>query len=331
MHAQQREDLEEVGVGEIAAAVGARDTNTGDTLCDEDEPIILETISFPEPVISMAIEPKTRVDQDRLMDALSKISSEDPTFKIGQDDEVGQTIISGMGELHLEIIVDRMMREFKVGANVGKPKVAFRETITAPARAEERLVRQTGGHGQYAHVVLDVEPLERNAGFEFEDSIRGGSIPREYIPAVNRGIEDAMSAGPIGGYPVIDLKASLVDGSFHDVDSSEMAFRIAGSMAAKSALRKARPVLLEPIMRMEAVLPGEFLGDVLGDLGRRRANIRGIEGRGDIQVVRALLPLSESFGYAGTLRSLTQGRASHSMEFEHYEEVPSAVAAAQTG
>jgi elongation factor G len=224
-----------------------------------------------------------------------------------------------------------MMREFKVGANVGKPKVAFRETITAPARAEERLVRQTGGHGQYAHVVLDVEPLERNAGFEFEDSIRGGSIPREYIPAVNRGIEDAMSAGPIGGYPVIDLKASLVDGSFHDVDSSEMAFRIAGSMAAKSALRKARPVLLEPIMRMEAVLPGEFLGDVLGDLGRRRANIRGIEGRGDIQVVRALLPLSESFGYAGTLRSLTQGRASHSMEFEHYEEVPSAVAAAQTG
>ena len=331
MHAQQREDLEEVGVGEIAAAVGARDTNTGDTLCDEDEPIILETISFPEPVISMAIEPKTRVDQDRLMDALSKISSEDPTFKIGQDDEVGQTIISGMGELHLEIIVDRMMREFKVGANVGKPKVAFRETITAPARAEERLVRQTGGHGQYAHVVLDVEPLERNAGFEFEDSIRGGSIPREYIPAVNRGIEDAMSAGPIGGYPVIDLKASLVDGSFHDVDSSEMAFRIAGSMAAKSALRKARPVLLEPIMRMEAVLPGEFLGDVLGDLGRRRANIRGIEGRGDIQVVRALLPLSESFGYAGTLRSLTQGRASHSLEFEHYEEVPSAVAAAQTG
>ena len=331
MHAQQREDLEEVGVGEIAAAVGARDTNTGDTLCDEDEPIILETISFPEPVISMAIEPKTRVDQDRLMDALSKISSEDPTFKIGQDDEVGQTIISGMGELHLEIIADRMMREFKVGANVGKPKVAFRETITAPARAEERLVRQTGGHGQYAHVVLDVEPLERNAGFEFEDSIRGGSIPREYIPAVNRGIEDAMSAGPIGGYPVIDLKASLVDGSFHDVDSSEMAFRIAGSMAAKSALRKARPVLLEPIMRMEAVLPGEFLGDVLGDLGRRRANIRGIEGRGDIQVVRALLPLSESFGYAGTLRSLTQGRASHSMEFEHYEEVPSAVAAAQTG
>ena len=331
MHAQQREDLEEVGVGEIAAAVGARDTNTGDTLCDEDEPIILETISFPEPVISMAIEPKTRVDQDRLMDALSKISSEDPTFKIGQDDEVGQTIISGMGELHLEIIVDRMMREFKVGANVGKPKVAFRETITAPARAEERLVRQTGGHGQYAHVVLDVEPLERNAGFEFEDSIRGGSIPREYIPAVNRGIEDAMSAGPIGGYPVIDLKASLVDGSFHDVDSSEMAFRIAGSMAAKSALRKARPVLLEPIMRMEAVLLGEFLGDVLGDLGRRRANIRGIEGRGDIQVVRALLPLSESFGYAGTLRSLTQGRASHSMEFEHYEEVPSAVAAAQTG
>jgi len=331
MHAQQREDLEEVGVGEIAAAVGARDTNTGDTLCDEDEPIVLETISFPEPVISMAIEPKTRVDQDRLMDALSKISSEDPTFKIGQDDEVGQTIISGMGELHLEIIVDRMMREFKVEANVGRPKVAFRETITASARAEERLVRQTGGHGQYAHVVLEVQPLERNAGFEFEDSIRGGSIPREYIPAVKKGIEDALSAGPIGGYPVIDLKASLVDGSFHDVDSSEMAFRIAGSMAAKSALKKARPVLLEPIMRLEAVLPGAFLGDVLGDLGRRRANIRGIEGRGDIQVVRALLPLSESFGYAGTLRSLTQGRASHSMEFEQYEEVPSAVAAAQTG
>jgi elongation factor G len=331
MHAQQREDLEEVGVGEIAAAVGARDTNTGDTLCDEDEPIVLETISFPEPVISMAIEPKTRVDQDRLMDALSKISSEDPTFKIGQDDEVGQTIISGMGELHLEIIVDRMMREFKVEANVGRPKVAFRETITASARAEERLVRQTGGHGQYAHVVLEVQPLERNAGFEFEDSIRGGSIPREYIPAVKKGIEDALSAGPIGGYPVIDLKASLVDGSFHDVDSSEMAFRIAGSITAKSALKKARPVLLEPIMRLEAVLPGAFLGDVLGDLGRRRANIRGIEGRGDIQVVRALLPLSESFGYAGTLRSLTQGRASHSMEFEQYEEVPSAVAAAQTG
>ena len=328
MHAQHREDLEEVRVGDIAAAVGVRNTSTGDTICDENAPIVLETIDFPEPVMSMAIEPKTRADQDKLGEALSKLSDEDPTFTVAHNEEVGQTVMSGMGELHLEIIVDRIRREYKVEGNVGKPKVAYREAITAIARAEERFVRQTGGHGQYGHVVLEVEPLERGVGFEFEDKIRGGAIPKEFIPAVEKGVRDALETGPLAGYPVVDVKASLIDGSFHQVDSSEMAFRIVGSMAAKAAMKRAHPVMLEPIMRLEIIAPGEFLGEILGDLGRRRANIRGIEGQGDTQVVRARLPLGESFGYADMLRSLSQGRASYSMDFEAYLKAPEAVAAA---
>ena len=325
MHAQRREDLEEVGVGEIAAAVGLKNASTGDTLCDEDSPIALETITFPDPVMSVSIEPKTRVDQDRLTEALAKLSEEDPTLDITYDEELGQTIMSGMGELHLEIIVDRARREYKVEANVGKPRVAYREAITRPARAEGRLVRQTGGHGQYGHVWLEIEPLARGAGFEFDDRIRGGAIPREFIPAVEKGVKDALGVGP-RGYPVVDLKVSLVDGSYHDVDSSEMAFRIAGSMGAKAAIARARPVILEPIMLLEIVTPGEFLGEVLGELGRRRANIKNIEGQGEIQAVRAELPLVESFGYVGSLRSLTQGRASYSMEFDRYQQAPEAVA-----
>ena len=324
MHAQHREDLTEVKVGDIAAVVGARQTSTGDTLCDENAPISLETITFPEPVISMAIEPRTRAEQDRLVDALSKLSDEDPTLEVVYDEEVGQTVISGMGELHLDIIVDRMRREYKVDSNVGRPRVAYRETIGRKGRGEGRLVRQTGGHGQFAHVILEIEPLERGGGVEFEDNIRGGAIPREYIPAVEKGIQDALGVGPLSGYPVVDVKVNLVDGRYHEVDSSEMAFRIAGSMAAKSAIDKARPTRLEPIMKLEIATPGEFLGDVLGDLGRRRAPIKSIEGTGDIQSVQARIPLAESFGYAGTLRSLTQGRATYSMEFERYEEAAEA-------
>ena len=331
MHAQHREDLDQVGVGEIAAAVGAKNTSTGDTLCDENAPISLQTITFPMPVMSMAIEPRTRADQDRLTDALSKLAEEDPTFKISHDDELGQTIMSGMGELHLEILVDRMRREYKVEGNVGKPRVAFREAPKSPARVEGRLVRQTGGHGQYAHVWLEIEPLERGNGFQFENRIKGGVIPREFIPAVEKGVRDALGSGPLAGYPVVDVKVALVDGSYHEVDSSEMAFRIAGSLATKAGMKKAHPVLLEPTMRLQIITPGEFLGEVLGDLGRRRANIRNIEGQGNIQVVRARIPLYDSFGYANTVRSLTQGRASYSMEFESYEEAPASVAAAQGG
>ena len=328
MHAQRREDLDRVVAGEIAAAVGLRGVSTGDTLCSVGEPIVLETITFPDPVMSVSVEPKTRGDQDRLMEALAKLSDEDPTLKVSFNDEIGQTIMSGMGELHLEIVVDRARREYKVDANVGRPRVAYREAISRPARAEGRLVRQTGGHGQYGHVWLEVEPSARGAGFEFEDSIRGGAIPKEYIPAVRAGILDALGSGPLGGYPVVDVSAKLVDGSYHEVDSSEMAFRVAGSIAAKAAIRRAAPVLLEPVMRLEVVTPGEFLGDVLGELGRRRANIRSIEGRGPVQTVKARLPLAESFGYVSSLRSVTQGRASHSMEFEEYEEAPAEVAAA---
>ena len=328
MHAQHREEIDEVHAGQIAAAVGLKQTSTGDTLCDEETPLVLETIVFPEPVMSVAIEPKTRADQDGLFDALSKLADEDPTFKVSFDDETGQTIISGMGELHIEVLIDRMSREYKVGGNVGRPKVAYREAIAAPARAEGRLVRQTGGHGQYGHVWLEVEPLGRGEGVQFENKIRGGAVPVEYISSVEAGFREAMNSGPISGYPVIDVKATLVDGSYHDVDSSKMTFHIAGSLAAKEAVKRARPVLLEPVMKLELVTPGEFLGEVLGDLGRRGANIRNIEGRGDIQSVRALIPLAESFGYAGALRSLTQGRASYTMEFHAYEEsrVPAAAA-----
>jgi len=327
MHAQRREDLDEVAVGEIAAAVGAKQASTGHTLCDESAPIVLDTITFPEPVMSIAIEPKSRDEQDRLVAALAKLSEEDPTLTVKYDQEVGQTIMSGMGELHLDIIVDRLRREYKVEGNVGKPRVAYRETIKKSVMAEGRLVRQTGGHGQFAHVVIEISKLARGSGFQFEDKIRGGAIPREFISSVEKGVQDALGSGPISGFQVVDVKVSLLDGKYHDVDSSEMAFRIAGSMAAKAAMGRAAPVLLEPVMRLEIVTPGEFLGEVLGDLGRRRANIRNIEGQGDIQSVRVRVPLGEVFGYANMLRSLTQGRASFSMEFDDYEEAPEIAAA----
>ena len=323
LHAQHREDMEEVKVGDIVASVGLKRTSTGDTLCDERNPVVLETIIFPDPVMSVAIEPKTRADQDRLADALSKLADEDPTLRINQDDEVGQTVMSGMGELHLEIVVDRMKREYKVEASVGRPRVAYREAVTRPSRAEGRLVRQTGGHGQYGHVWLEVEPMERGSGLVFEDKIRGGAIPREFMPAVEKGVQDAAAVGPISGFQVVDMKVTAVDGSYHEVDSSEMAFRIAASMATKEAMRKARPMLLEPLMALEVVSPGEFLGEILSELGGRHGVIRGIEGSGDIQVVKARVPLSESFGYATALRSITQGRAGYTLEFESYGKAAS--------
>ena len=322
MHAQHREEMSEVHAGQIAAAVGLKSTATGDTICDQDEQILLETISFPEPVISVAIEPRSRADQDKLSDALVKLSDEDPTFKINYDDETGQTIMSGMGELHLEILVDRMKREFNVEGNVGQPRVAYRETVRRAATGTGRFVRQTGGHGQFGHVVLEMEPGERGSGIVVDDKITGGAIPREFIPAAVSGIREALSTGPLSGFPIIDVTVTMVDGSFHEVDSSQVAFQIAGSMAAKDAVNKGRPQLLEPIMSLEVVTPGEFLGEVLGDLGRRRAAIRNIEGQGEIQVVKASIPLGESFGYASSIRSLTQGRASYTMEFDNYEPAP---------
>ena len=322
MHAQHREDMEEVHAGQIAAAVGLKFTATGDTICTQDDPIVLETISFPEPVISVAIEPRSRADQDKLSDALVKLSDEDPTFKINYDNETGQTIMSGMGELHLEILVDRMKREFSVEGNVGQPRVAYRETVRKAARGVGRFVRQTGGHGQFGHVVLEMEPGESGSGIVIEDKISGGAIPREFIPSAQNGIREALNTGPLSGFQMIDIKVTMVDGSFHEVDSSQVAFQIAGSMAAKDAVSKARPLLLEPIMSLEVVTPGEFLGEVLGDLGRRRAAIRNIEGQGEIQVVKASIPLGESFGYASAIRSLTQGRASYNMEFDNYEAAP---------
>ena len=323
MHAQHREDINEVHAGQIAAAVGLKNTATGDTICIQSDPIIYETINFPEPVISVAVEPRSRADQDKLSDALVKLSDEDPTFKINYDDETGQTIMSGMGELHLEILVDRMKREFKVEGNVGKPRVAYRETIRRATRGVGRFVRQTGGHGQFGHVVVQAEPGERGSGITIDDKITGGAIPREFIPAAESGIREALATGPLSGFPIIDMKITMVDGSSHEVDSSQIAFQIAGSMAAKDAVNKANPVLLEPIMSLEVVTPGEFLGEVLGDLGRRRAAIRNIEGQGEIQVVKASIPLGESFGYASAIRSLTQGRASYTMEFDTYEPAPS--------
>ncbi len=320
MHAQTREDLNSVKSGDIAALVGAKNATTGDTLSSPDSPIILENINFPDPVMSISIEPKTKIDQEKLTDALIKLADEDPTLKIKFDSEVNQTLISGMGELHLEIIVDRMKREYKVEANIGKPKVAYRETITRKIEDEGKFIRQSGGHGQYGHVVLQAEPLPKGSGVEFDDLITGGAIPREFIPAVEKGIHDALSSGPISGYPVVDIKFSLIDGSYHDVDSSEMAFRIAGSMATKSILEKAKPNLLEPIMNLEITTPSQFLGDVIGDLGKRRANISNIGGTEEIQTVKAKIPLGETFGYAGSIRSLTQGRAGYSMEFDSYEK-----------
>jgi elongation factor G len=325
MHANHREEVPEVSAGAIAAAVGLKSTATGDTLCDERSPIILESIKFPEPVISVAIEPKTKADQDKMGMALQKLGEEDPTFKVRTDVETGQTLISGMGELHLEVIVDRMMREYKVDANIGKPQVAYRETVSRPAKAEGRFVRQTGGRGQFGHVWLEIEPASPGQGFEFVNRVVGGSIPREYIPAVEAGVKEAMESGVIAGYPLVDVRASLVDGSYHEVDSSEMAFKIAGSMALKNAAAKAGALLLEPIMKVEVVMPEEFLGDVMGDINARRGHIMGVDSRANSQIVRAQVPLAEMFGYATDLRSMTQGRATYSMEFSHYSPVPASV------
>ncbi|MGI6286681.1 Elongation factor G [Moorella humiferrea] len=326
MHANHREEVDEAYAGDIAAAVGLKETTTGDTLCDEQHPIILESMEFPEPVISVAIEPKTKADQEKLSTALQKLAEEDPTFKIHTDPETGQTIISGMGELHLEIIVDRLMREFKVGANVGRPQVAYKETIRRPVKAEGKFIRQTGGRGQYGHVVIEVEPQERGKGYEFVNKIVGGVVPKEYVPAVDAGIQEAMNNGVLAGYPVVDVKVSLVDGSYHEVDSSEMAFKIAGSLAFKDAAKKAGPVLLEPIMKVEVVVPEEYMGDVIGDLNARRGRLEGMEPRAGAQVIRAFVPLAEMFGYATDLRSRTQGRGTYVMQFDHYEEVPQNIA-----
>ena len=322
MHANKREEIKEVRAGDIAAIVGLKSTLTGDTLCDENNPVILESIQFPEPVISVAIEPKTKADQERLSVSLAKLAQEDPSFRVSYDEETGQTIISGMGELHLEIIVDRLLREFKVGANVGKPQVAYKETIKGTSRVEGKFVRQSGGRGQYGHVWIDMEPLERGKGFEFVNKVVGGSIPREYIPAVEKGMKEAMEGGVLAGYPVVDVKATLFDGSYHEVDSSEMAFKIAGSMAFKDGAKKAHLVLLEPIMSVEVVTPEEYMGDVIGDLNSRRGKIQSMEKRGSAQIIKAMVPLSEMFGYATDLRSKTQGRATYTMQFSHYEDVP---------
>ncbi|MHB1287091.1 MAG: elongation factor G [Leptospirales bacterium] len=325
MHADKREDIKEVFAGDIAAAVGLKNTMTGDTLCDEGNPIILEVIDFPEPVISVAIEPKTKADQEKLSLSLGKLSQEDPSLRINTDEETGQTILSGMGELHLEIIVDRLKREFKVDANVGKPQVAYRETITAGVTSEGKYIRQTGGRGQYGHVVLDIEPLERGSGFVFENKIVGGVVPKEYVPAIEKGIVEALAGGVLAGYPVVDLKASLTFGSYHDVDSSEMAFKIAASMAIKDGVRKSKPNILEPIMKVEVIVPEEYLGDTMGDLNSRRGKILGMHNRSGAQVIEALVPLAGMFGYATDLRSMTQGRGLFTMLFNAYEQVPKVV------
>jgi len=327
MHANHREDVEEVYAGEIAAAVGLKNTVTGHTLCDPEHPVMLESITFPTPVIHVAIEPKTKADQEKMGFALARLAEEDPTFKIKSDEETGQTIISGMGELHLEIIVERMKREFKVEANVGRPQVAYRETIRKEAQAEGRYIKQSGGRGQYGHCWLRVEPNETGAGYEFIDEIKGALIPREYIPAINKGIIESLGSGVVAGYPIVDIKAAVYDGSYHDVDSSEIAFKIAAGMAFREACRRASPVLLEPIMKVEVVTPEEFMGDVIGDLNSKRAQIHEMRDRGNIKVVDAEVPLAEMFGYATALRSMSQGRASYSMEFKNYQEVPNNIAA----
>ena len=328
MHAIRREDVDEVFTGDIAAAVGLKYTTTGDTLADEAHPILLESITFPEPVISVAIEPKTKADQDKLGIGLQRLTEEDPTFKVHTDDETGQTIIAGMGELHLEIIIDRLMREFKVDANQGKPQVAYKEAIKRPAHGVGRFIRQSGGKGQFGHAELDVRPGEQGSGFTFEDKVTQGRIPREFIPSVEKGIREALQTGVVAGYPVVDIVAALVDGSFHAVDSNDMAFQVAGSMAIKDAMHKAQPYLLEPIMKVDVVMPEEYLGDVMGDLSSRRGHILGMEGRGTSQNVKANVPLAEMFGYATELRSMTSGRATYSMEFSHYAEMPGNLAEA---
>src|SRR2546427_4226706 len=326
MHANHREEREEIGAGEIAAGVGLKNTTTGDTLAVETAPIRLESMEFPDPVISVAVEPKTKGDQDKLGQGLQRLAEEDPTFRVRTDEETGQTIISGMGELHLEVIVDRLFREFKVEANVGRPQVAYRETITREATAQGKHVRQTGGHGQYGDVWIRVAPNERGKGFEFINAIVGGTVPREYIKPVESGIKETLDNGIIAGYPMIDVKVTLFDGSYHEVDSNEMAFKTAGSIAIKEAARKAAPILLEPVMLVEVTTSEEFYGDVIGDLNRRRGSILGMESRGSMYVVRGHVPLAEMFGYVNNLRSMTSGRANYSMEFAHYDPVPKNIA-----
>ncbi|HEX5250646.1 MAG TPA: elongation factor G [Gaiellales bacterium] len=327
MHANHREDLQQIGAGAIAAAVGLKQTTTGDTLCDPDHPVMLESIDFPDPVIDVAVEPKTKADQDKLAQALQRLAEEDPTFRVRTNEETGQTIIAGMGELHLEIIVDRLMREFRVDANVGRPQVAYRETIrNAVQGVHGRFVRQTGGRGQFGHVVIDMAPGEPGAGYVFENKIVGGAVPREYISSVDGGIQEAMEAGILAGFPVVDVAVTLVDGSYHDVDSSEMAFKVAGSMAFKEASKRAKPVLLEPVMAVEVVTPEEYMGDVIGNINSRRGQIEGMEPRGNAQVIRARVPLAEMFGYATDVRTMSQGRATYTMQFLHYAEVPHSIA-----
>ncbi|MGH2512415.1 MAG: elongation factor G, partial [Candidatus Limnocylindrales bacterium] len=327
MHANHREEIEEVYAGDIAAAVGLKDTFTGDTLADPDHQVILESMTFPEPVIEVKIEPKTKADQDKLTIALQRLAEEDPTFRVKTDPETAETLIAGMGELHLDVLVDRMIREFKVAANIGKPQVSYRETIRRAADGNGRFIRQTGGKGQYGHAVIRIEPQEKGAGYEFVDKIVGGTIPREYIKSVDAGIREALETGIYAGFPVVDVKATLVDGSYHEVDSSEMAFKIAGSMAVKDAFPKASPAILEPIMRVEVTTSAEFMGDVIGDLNSRRGQVEAVDSRGATEIIRAFVPLSSMFGYVTDLRSMTQGRATSSMEFSHYAEVPASLAA----
>jgi elongation factor G len=326
MHANKREEVEAIAAGDIAAAIGLKYTTTGDTLCDADKPIVLESMTFPEPVIAVAIEPKTRADEEKLGVSLSRLALEDPTFRVTSEEETSQTLIHGMGELHLEIIVDRLLREFKVEANVGKPQVAYRETIRKKGEAQGKFVRQTGGRGQYGDVYIEVEPNEAGKGFEFENKIVGGSVPKEYVPAVEKGVKEAMETGVLAGYPMVDIKVQLTDGSYHEVDSSEMAFKIAGSMGFKEAVRRAKPVLLEPVMDVEVVTPEEHMGAIVGDLNSRRGRILSMEARGSSQVIRANVPLGQMFGYATEMRSMTQGRATYTMQFARYEEVPTAIA-----
>lgn len=322
MHSNRREEMEEMGCGQIVAVVGLKHTFTGDTVCDPASPIVLEAITFPEPVISVAVEPKTRADQDRIGVALGKLADEDPTFRSSYNQDTGQTILSGMGELHIDIIVDRLVREFGVSAQIGKPEVSYRETITVAVRTEGRIVKQTGGHGQYGHVWLELEPIAGIEVFEFVDNIRGGAIPKQYISAVKHGVREALESGVLAGYPVVGVRATVVDGSYHEVDSSDMAFRMAGALAVREGVKKAQPVLLEPIMKLEVATPKEFLGDIISDLSARRARVEAVELRAWTHIVRGHLPLAESFGYATDLRSASQGRATYSMEFDHYEEVP---------
>jgi len=322
MHANRREDVEEISCGRIAAAVGLKSTFTGDTICDPAKPIVLEAIKFPEPVISVAIEPRTKADQDRIGDALNKLADEDPTFKTRYDQDTGQTILSGMGELHIDVIVDRLVREYRVDAKIGKPQVAYRETITIPVRVEGSFIKQTGGHGQYGHVWLELEPMGQRGGFEFVNKIPGGVIPKQYIPAVEQGVREAMESGVLAGYPIIDVRVILYDGRYHQVDSSDVAFKMAGAIGLREGVRKAKPILLEPIMRLEVATPKEFLGDIISDLNARRARVEAVELRVWTHIIRCYLPLAESFGYATDLRSISQGRATYSMEFHHYQEVP---------